>query len=104
MLAAGYVLARFEFGAAQTAWIMVQSICRLAFVIQFLSALERRMRRSSGYTMRVIMMALLLIMGYSSGMVRTMAILGGVSALFGSKGAAKPVIEKLHNNTDGKDR
>ena len=104
MLAAGYILARFEFGAAQNAWIMVQSLCQLAFVIQFLSALERRMRRGSGYSARVMMMVLLMIMGYSSGMIRTMAILGGVSALFGSKGAAKPVIEKIKNKTDGENR
>lgn len=104
MLAAGFVLSRFDFGAAKTAWIMVQSICQLAFVIQFLSALDRRMKRGSGYAARTVMMALLMIMGYSSGMVRSMAILGGVSALFGSKGAAKPVIEKFKDNTDGEDR
>lgn len=104
MLAAGFVVAHMNFGAAQSAWIMVQSLCQLAFVIQFLGALARRMRNGSGYAARTVLIALVVIMGYSSGMVGFMAILGCVSALFGSKGAAKPMIDKIKNNTNGENR
>lgn len=104
MLAAGFITSKIGADALQTVWIVVESLCQLAFVIQFLGALNRRMQNGSSYAARTIMIALLLMMGYSTGLIEIMAILGGVSALFGSKGAAKALIDKFKNNTDGENR
>jgi len=104
MLAAAYPLTWLNAGSMQSAWVIVTGLCQLAFSIQFLGALNRRMRSGTGYRARAIMMALLMIMGYTSGFVGTMAIIGAVSALFGSQGAAKPWIDKMKNNTNGENR
>lgn len=105
MLAAGFVLAKTSLPGAESAWIVVSSLCQLAFVIQCAAAMDRRMRRSgSGSGARKAMILFLIGLSYIGGSVTILAITGAASALFGSKGAAKPLINKFKDNTDGKDR
>lgn len=105
MLAAGFVISKTGLYGAKSAWIIVSAICKTAFLIQFMASLDRRLiNGNSGYMGRGIRMALLLIFGYLWGIDVLLAILGGASALFGSKGAAKLLMNKLKDKTDGEGR
>jgi len=105
MLAAGFVLARVKIPGAENAWVLVSSLCQLAFMIQCLAALDRRMKKNgSSHGARTVMLLILTILGYLWGMVTLLALMGAASALFGSKGAAKPFIEKFNDKSDGEGR
>lgn len=105
MLVVGFIANQTGLSVMNTAWIVVESICQTAFLIQFLAALERRMRKGgSGHTARIVLMVLILVLAYAWGRTGYLAILGCASALFGSKGAAKPLIDKFKNEDGGKGR
>lgn len=105
MLAAAFILAKIKLPAAQSAWVLVSSLCQTVFLIQCMAAFDRRMKTNgSGHGMRVMMILLMTGMSYLGGMITMVAILGAASALFGSKGAATPLIAKYNDKSDGKGR
>lgn len=106
------VLAQLSVRGADTAWIVVSNLCSLAFIVQCLAALDRRMKRGgSASGRRAMMIVLLILLGAIAGQVLIvlsvfdlLAILGCLSALFGSRGAARPFINKIKDKMDGEDR
>lgn len=104
-MGAGFVLSKTSVRGADMAWITVKSLGSLAFTVQCIAAMDRRMKSNgSGYVRRVVILVLLVAFGALCGALGYMAILGCASALFGSKGAAKPLINKFKDDMDGEDR
>lgn len=112
VLAASLILARAGIAGGQTAWVVVCSLAQLAFMVQAFAALDRRMRASgSGRGKRTALILLLIIGGAMLGRIfgilslyDVLAFAGCASTLFGSKGAAKPWIQKIKDKMDGEDR
>lgn len=111
MFAAGFVLQKIGMRGADSAWIVVRSLCGMAFIVQSMGAMDRRMKQNgSGRTRRVVMLVLLVFVGLFFGQMIIMSlfelltILGCYSALFGRKGAAVPFINKIKAKMDGEDR
>lgn len=112
MLLASRLLALTSMAGAETAWIVVSSLGSLAFAVQCMAAMDRRMK-STGKSVgrRITLLVLLTVFGSSAGamffgmeLMDLLAVAGCASALFGCRGAAKPMIQKIKNNLDGEDR
>ena len=95
-----------------TVWIIVSALARLAFVIQALAAIDRRLKaQGSGRGRRTAMTVLMIVAGMLSGewffgldLFGIVALAGCASALFGRRGAARPIVEKIKKNLDGDSR
>lgn len=106
------LLAMTSLASAETAWIVVSSLAALAFAVQCLAALDRRMKANGDRTgRRIAMLTLLVVCGSMLGsalfgieLMNVLAIAGCASALFGRRGAAKPLIQKIKDNMDGEGR
>lgn len=111
-IAASRLLVMTPLAGAETAWIVVSSLGALAFAVQCLAAMDRRMKgNGSSIGRRITLLVLLVVFGSMMGpvffgleMMDLLAVFGCASALFGRKGAAKPLIQKIKNNMDGEDR
>lgn len=106
------LLTMTSLAGAETAWIVVSSLAALAFAVQCLAALDRRMKANGDRTgHRIAMLTLLVVCGSMMGsallgmdLLNVLAIAGCASALFGRRGAAKPLIQKIKDNMNGEGR
>lgn len=106
------LLTMTSLAGAETAWIVVRSLGALAFAVQCLAALDRRMKANGERaSRRIAMLTLLVVCGSIMGsalfgidLMNVLAIAGCASALFGRRGAAKPLIQRIKDNMDGKGR
>lgn len=111
-LAASRLLMMTPMAGAETAWIVVSTLGALAFAVQCLAAMDRRMKgNGSSAGRRTVLLVLLVAFGSTAGpmffgmeIMDLLAIAGCASALFGRRGAAKPFIKKIKDNMDGEDR
>lgn len=111
-LAVSSVLTQLGVQGAEMAWVVVGNLCSVAFITQCLAALNRRMRQNGAAVgRRTAMTVLLLLMGAIFGRIlgglsifNLLSVLGCMSALFGRKGAARPLINKIKEMMDGDDR
>lgn len=111
-LIASKLLSLTSMAGAETAWMVVSTLGSIAFAVQCMAAMDRRMKRNgSSVGRRIFLLVLLAVFGSSAGamlfgmeLMDLLAIAGCASALFGSRGAAKPMIQKIKNNMDGEDR
>lgn len=101
VLAAGLVLRKLSIPGAETAWIVVKSLCTYAFMIQTFASMDRKQKAAgAGIGKRAVVIVLPVFLGmmgaglFGVGFYTLLAILGCMSALFGSKGAARPLIDK----------
>ena len=81
-------------------------------MIQALAAIDRRLKaQGSGRGRRTAMTVLMIVAGMLSGewffgldLFGIVALAGCASALFGRRGAARPIVEKIKKNLDGDSR
>lgn len=112
VLAVSFILAQTSVSGAQTVWVVIEALAQLAFMVQGLAALDRRMKANgSSRGRRTGMFVLLLLGGALVGRIfglltiyEILAFAGCASALFGRKGAAKPWIDKIKKDMDDEDR
>lgn len=101
---AAFIMYKLKVYGGESAWIIVREIATTVFLIQLCAAFDRRMKMGgAGYVRRAVMIVLLMVFGAMSGITPMLAVLGCASALFGSKGAAKPYIQKMKDKMDGED-
>jgi len=112
MLAVSALLLNFSIRGNVALYIIVSRIVLTAFVIQGFAANDRRMRRNGASRGRrqgavVLLVLLEALLGNALlglDVFALLAIAGGGSALFGSRGAARPMIdhikEKMKNIDD----
>ena len=83
-------------------------LAEVAFVVQALAAIDRRLKaRGSTRGRRTAAVVLILLAGVllsGLGVFELLMLAGGASALFGSHGAARPIVEKIKKTFGGDDR
>ena len=112
MLLFSAVLKGTSFAGGTTVWVIVSGLARLAFVIQALAAVDRRLKaQGSARGRRTAMVVLVIVAGTLSGdwflgldLFGIVAIAGCASALFGRRGAARPIVDKIKKDMDGDSR
>ena len=106
-LVVGLLLKDSEIHGALIAWNAVVSLAQLAFIVQALAAMDRRLKGGGASKgRRGFMVALPIVCGVmgGTGIFSFLAILGAVSALMGRKGVVTQWMNKNHENMDGEDR
>ena len=112
MLLLSAVLKGTSFAGGTAVWMIVSGLARLAFVIQALAAIDRRLKaKGSARGRRTAMVVLVIVAGTLSGewffgldLFGIAAIAGCASALFGRRGAARPIVDKIKKDMDGDGR
>lgn len=104
-LVVALVISKTSITGAQTTWVAVSSLVQFAFIVQGFSAMDRRQKAAgASVRRRAGMVILFCVLGaITSGTVVlnfyfVMALAGAGSALFGSHGAVRMLIEKNKNN------
>lgn len=108
-LVLGVVLKMIGMRGGESAWLVVSGLTEIAFIVQAFAALDRKMRRQgSSRGRRAGLMVLMLVAGAVSGPILfgldafgVIALFGAASALFGQKGALRPLIDRAKDNSDG---
>ena len=107
-LAAAWILANTAISGGTTTWLVVLELAEVAFVVQALAAIDRRLKaRGSTRGRRTAAVVLILLAGMllsGLGVFELLMLVGGASALFGSHGAARPIVEKIKKTFGGDDR
>lgn len=107
-LVASAVLNVAGVSGGMTVWIVVSDLAQLAFIIQAFSAIDRRLKargssrgRRTG-TVVLVLLASVILSGFA--LMQILAVAGCASALFGRKGAARPIVEKVRKMINGDDQ
>ena len=104
-LLAAWILANTSISGGVAAWLTVTQLAEVAFVVQALAAIDRRLKaRGSTRGRRTAMVVLILIAGAIFQLFGLLSLAGAASALFGSRGAARPLVEKIKKSFGGEDR
>ena len=112
MLLFSAILKGTSFAGGTTVWVIVSGLARVAFVIQALAAVDRRLKaQGSTRGRRTAMVVLVIVAGALSGdwffgldLFGIVAIAGCASALFGRRGAARPIVDRIKKDMDGEGR
>ena len=101
----GYFATNGSYGAGRTRYVTVYQLASCAFVIQALSAIDRRLLRAGSSTRGRKVAIFLLGMGSLILRILGMALftVGAISALFGSHGAVKLWLDKRRNDDHSDD-
>lgn len=107
VLVVSALLSMTSVSGGATVWLIVSDLARVAFVIQAYAAMDRKLKaKGASRGRRTGMIVLAVFAGaISDGWIFELtAVAGCASALFGRRGAARPLIDKIKKTMDGDDR
>lgn len=107
-LLAAWIVTGTAIPGGAIAWCAVSALAQVAFVVQALAACDRRIKaRGATRGRRTATVVLILLAGLifrAYGTFTFLSLIGCASALFGRRGAARPIVEKLKKTFGGDDR